>query len=188
MAKNSKENKLNSNVAWIIIITTISFLISTGSGYLFSSVMEDATIWVSVILLLIIIIINIIFDMIGVAVTATDVTPFVSMSSKKIRGARTAMWLVKNADKVSSFCNDVIGDICGIVSGFSGGIVTTHIIVAYGFSLYSAVITAVIGGVIAALTIGGKAMGKSLAIKQSRQMTFIAAVIMEFFSFKKKEK
>ena len=31
--------------------------------------------------------------------------------------ARQAIYIVRNADRVSNFCNDVIGDISGIISG-----------------------------------------------------------------------
>ena len=50
-----------------------------------------------------------------------------AMSSKKIKGAKKAVSFKKNADKVSSFCNDVIGDICGIISGSAGEIGRAHV-------------------------------------------------------------
>ena len=60
---------------------------------------------------------GIVFDIIGVAVTAADERPFHSMAAHKTPGAREALGLIRRANKVSSFCNDVVGDICGIISG-----------------------------------------------------------------------
>ena len=62
------------------------------------------------------------FDMIGVAVTAADEQVFHSMAAKKIRGAKLAVKFKKNADKLSSFCKDVIGDICGNLVVSNGAI------------------------------------------------------------------
>ena len=49
------------------------------------------------------------------------------MAAHKVRGAREAVWMVRNAEKVSSICNDVVGDICGIISGATGALIVTHI-------------------------------------------------------------
>ena len=70
--------------------------------------------------------------MIGVAVTAADEKPFHSMSAQKVRGARVAITLKRNADKVGSFCNDVIGDICGIISGSAGVMVALSLSESFG--------------------------------------------------------
>ena len=56
---------------------------------------------------------GILFDIIGVAVTSSDDKIFHSMSARKVRGAKVAVKFHKNAEKVSSFCCDVVGDICG---------------------------------------------------------------------------
>lgn len=34
---------------------------------------------------------------------------------------------MKNANQVSSFCNDVVGDICGIVSGSTAAVIVTQL-------------------------------------------------------------
>ena len=103
--------------------------------------------------------------MIGVAVQAADVAPFHSMNSRKIKGADIAVKFKKNADKVSSFCNDVIGDICGIISGTAGSIIALKI--SNLLSLNSFYTILFITALISSLTIGGKAIGKSIAINKS---------------------
>ena len=103
--------------------------------------------------------------MVGVAVTSADLEPFNSMSSRKVRGAKTAVKLIQNAEKVSSFCNDVIGDICGVVSGSAGAILSVGLANHYkGNPLWITLLTTAF---IASLTIGGKALGKSYAINKN---------------------
>lgn len=118
--------------------------------------------------------------MIGVAVTTCSEKPFHSMSSKRIYYARTCIRLIKNSAVVSSFCNDVIGDICGIVSGSAGVIISLGISNLLGVnSLFVSLITT---SVIASITIGGKAYGKSIALKNNvRIITIFSKVIYRFY-------
>ena len=105
------------------------------------------------------------------------------MSSKKIKGAKTAVSFKKNADKVSSFCNDVIGDICGIISGSAGVTITSAISKTYNLDIFW--VGLVITAIIASLTIGGKAIFKSIAMKNSNKIVYITAKIMSIFEKKK---
>ena len=77
--------------------------------------------------LLLFIALGIVFDMIGVASTSATEKEFHSMAAHRVRGAREAVWMVRNAEKVSSICNDVVGDICGIISGATGALIVAHI-------------------------------------------------------------
>jgi len=117
--------------------------------------------------------------MIGVAVAASDEKPFHSMNSKKLHGSKTAIYLIKNAEKVSSFCNDVIGDISGIVSGSAGAVIALNLANEYyGNSfIYSLIITSLI----ASFTIGGKALGKSYAINHSEYIVYEFAKLISIF-------
>lgn len=121
--------------------------------------------------------------MIGVAVTSTTEEPLHAMSAKKIRGAKKAVSFKKNADKVSSFCNDVIGDICGIVSGTVGVAITSTIGKIYNLDIFW--VGLVITSLIASLTIGGKAISKSIAIKNSNQIVYMTAKVLSIFEKKK---
>ena len=59
-------------------------------------------------ILLVIIFVGIIFDVVGMAVACADETPFHAMASRKIPGAQEAISLLRNAERVSSICNDVV--------------------------------------------------------------------------------
>ena len=101
---------------WIIKIVISSFIISVIFTLISETVIPNVGIYMGIILTLIFILIGVIFDMIGVAVTTADEAQFHSMATKRVKGANMAIKLKINADKVASFCNDVVGDICGIVS------------------------------------------------------------------------
>ena len=117
--------------------------------------------------------------MIGVSVTASDESVFNSMASKKLRGAKLAVKFKKNADKVSSFCNDVVGDICGIVSGSAGAVIALRLSQILNVDVL--LVTLLVTGIISALTIGGKALVKSRAIKRSDKILYRFALLLSIF-------
>ena len=123
------------------------------------------------------------FDIIGFSVTAADPKPFHSMASHRTKGAKQALWLLKNADRVANFCNDVVGDICGIVSGTTAAVIVVQLQEAINYEniLFSIVITALISG----MTIGGKAAGKEFAMKKCTRIVYTTAKVMLFFGIGK---
>lgn len=175
-----KKNKRNT---WIITITLLAFFISFIFSLISELTLSKVNIVIGIIILVLFIIIGIIFDMIGVAVTSTTEQPLHAMSAKKIKGAKKAVSFKKNADKVSSFCNDVIGDICGIISGTVGVTITTTISQIYSLNIFW--VGLIVTSLIAALTIGGKAISKSIAIKNSNQIVYITAKVLSIFEKKK---
>lgn len=175
--------KKDNNTIWLITITVLAFTISFIFSFISESTMPKVPLSLGIIILIIFIVIGIIFDMIGVAVTSSDEEPLHAMSSKKIKGAKTAVNFKKNAAKVSSFCNDVIGDICGIISGSAG--VTIALSLSQKLNTNPFWTGLFITAVIAALTIGGKAFSKSIAIKNSHKIVYITAKTMGIFEKRK---
>ena len=102
---------------WIILIFALTMVISGTMSFISSELLGRANLAVSFLILISIVLIGIIFDVIGVAVTSAEEKPFHSMASRKVPEAAEALRLIRNANRVSSFCNDVIGDICGVISG-----------------------------------------------------------------------
>lgn len=175
--------KKNKKSTWVITITILAFFISFVFSLVSEMTLSKVNLVIGIIVLILFIIIGIIFDMIGVAVTSTTEEPLHAMSSKKIKGAKKAVSFKKNADKVSSFCNDVIGDICGIISGTVGVTITATIAKTYNLDIFW--IGLIITSIIASLTIGGKAISKSIAIKNSNQIVYITAKVISIFEKKK---
>lgn len=118
-----KKKKELVDKKWIIQIIGMAFLISFVFSFLSETTIPKVNVFLGIIILILFILIGILFDIIGVAVTSSDEAPFHSMNSRKVKGADIAVMLKQNADKVSSFCNDVVGDICGIVSGTASSII-----------------------------------------------------------------
>ena len=172
------KNTINYN--WIIKIVIASFIISIIFTLISEIAIPNVGIILGIVLTLVFIFIGVLFDMVGVAIATADEAVFHSMSAKKVKGAKMAIKLKKNADKMASFFNDVIGDICGIVSGSTGAVITIKIIEkTNGNDLF---ITLIIMGLISALTIGGKALEKGYAMKQSNKILIRFAKILSIFS------
>ena len=171
------KNKQKINYNWIIKITLLAFFISLIFSGLSEAFIKNVGFLFSVIILIVFISLGILFDMVGVAVTSADEEPFHSMSSRKVSGAKQAVYLKKNADKVSSFCNDVIGDICGIISG------TVGVTISVSLSKYMPLLvsTLLVTALIAAATIGGKAMFKGIAINKSNEILYNFAKVISIF-------
>lgn len=179
----SKKRK-NTNTKWIITITLLAFTISFIFSLISELTLSKVGLILSIIILLLFIGIGIIFDMVGVAVTSGTESPLNAMSSKKLKGAKKAVSFKKNADKVSSFCNDVIGDICGIISGTAGVTITANISKTYNLDIFW--VSLIITAVVASLTIGGKALCKSIAMKNSKEIVYFTAKVISIFERKKK--
>jgi CBS domain containing-hemolysin-like protein len=115
--------------------------------------------------LLVFILLGVIFDTIGVAVTAATVAPFHSMAAHKERGATEAIRLIRNAEKVSSICNDVVGDITGIISGTTSSLIVARLM--KDLSTDNILLQLGLSAIVTGCIIGGKAVGKTLAINNS---------------------
>ena len=169
-----------NNKKWIITITIMAFAISMLFSFLSETILKDASLMLGIILVLIFILLGIVFDMIGVAVTSADDKPIISMNAKKVKGSNIAVKFIKNSDRVSSICNDVVGDICGIVSGTAGVAVATSIASKFDINLF--IVSLLVTATIAALTIGGKAMGKSAAINNSTKILYYFSKVLVIFT------
>ena len=167
----------------VLFITLImSFILNISSEALLSNV----GLIVSIIILIVFIGVSILFDMIGVAVTAGNLEPFLSRASKKERGAKEAIKLIKNAEKISSFCCDIVGDSCGILTGAVGASIVVRIYAETG-DFYSVLIAALVSSVIAAITVLGKAFCKSLAVNKSDSIILRVGKILSVFHLKKRK-
>ncbi|MDE7041262.1 MAG: hypothetical protein K2P10_00555, partial [Oscillospiraceae bacterium] len=169
---------------WAVQVFFIAVVLSAALSLASDQALDGAGLAVAFVVLLSFILLGIVFDIIGVSVTAADEKPFHSMAARKTLGAREALNLIRKADKVSSFCNDVVGDICGIISGSTGAVIVVQIQSALGAPgiVISLAVTALTSG----LTIGGKALGKSFAIAKSTAVLQLVGRFLHLFSRKKR--
>ena len=100
--KKSPQKPKAVNTAWVSLITVISFALSVVMSYISNEALASAGTILSFAVLLLFIALGIVFDMIGVASTSATEKEFHSMAAHRVRGAREAVWMVRNAEKVSS--------------------------------------------------------------------------------------
>lgn len=174
---------------WPVKILVITLFLSLAFSVLSEVLLSNVGIVVSVVVILFLLFVGIVTDMIGVATTACSLEPFTAMCSRKVRGAKVAMGLVKNAEKVSSICNDVVGDICGILSGAAGASIAVKFISENMANSIQILIAGTVSAVIAGLTIFGKAMCKKYAITHCTKIVLGVGKCFSIFSRRKpKEK
>ena len=127
-------------------------------------------------ILAIFIIVGIVFDVIGIAVTAANEAPFNSMATRRQRGAVESLRMIKNANKVTCYCNDVIGDVTGIVSGTTAALIAARLM--EGFNTENLIFPVGISAIVTGLTVGGKAIGKTLAFNKSTEIVLSAGKLL----------
>ena len=79
-----------------------------------------------------------------------------------------SIWLVRRADRVANICNDVVGDVCNTISGaitasFAVGL-------AIRLSIHRNIASILAIAVIAAINVGGKALGKVYALDKPQHV------------------
>ena len=171
--------KKDSRTKWILTVLFLSFTISVLMYMVSEALIPKINMYFGIVVILVFIFISIFFDIVGVAITAAEEKPFHSMASKRVKGSTHSVKLLKNSDKLASICNDVIGDVCGVVSGSTGVLVGNSISKTY--NLNEGLVILLITAIIASLTITGKALGKNIAINNSEKITFRVGKFLSIF-------
>ena len=161
-----KTKKTNNN-SWVIFIAITTFVLSLVFSFISNSVIANLNIILGIIILVLVILIGVLFDLIGVAVTVGNEEDFHAQASKKIKGAKTSIKMIRNSAKVSNFCADVIGDICGVLSGAISAMIAFKLTENYGMS---SCLQFVFSAIVSSVTVGGKALTKEIAKKNSTKI------------------
>lgn len=160
---------------WALQAFVLTFVLSGLVSFISNNGVEKLNIFSSIIILILVILIGIIFDIIGVAVTVAEEDDFHAKATKKVKGAKTSLKLIKNSSKVANICADVIGDICGVVSGAISAMIALKISSVYNISNN---IQFLVSAFVASITVSGKALGKSIANKKSTEIVHIVGTIL----------
>src|SRR5699024_10497917 len=185
------KQKLKRSIRVSIGIAVITFVLAAIFSVVSSSILGKASTIMGLIIVLIIVLVGVIFDMLGIAATAASEIPFHAMAAEKVSGSKQAIIIIRNADRFASFCNDVIGDISGIISGTASAVVVIQIANGFGYSENSGIfiiVSVALTSLVAALTVGGKAVGKYFAIHSSTKIIHFAGKGIAFFEDKLKIK
>lgn len=176
--KGGKKREV-SPFRWPLQVFGLAIVLSAALSLASESVLSDAGTAVALLILVFFIVLGIVFDVIGVAVTAADPKPFHSMAAHREKGATESLMLLRNAGRVSSVCNDVVGDICGIVSGSTAAVIVVRLQTA--LSVQSVLLSVAVTALLSGLTIGGKALGKAFALSKSTQVVYFAGRFLHLF-------
>ncbi|MRH43173.1 hypothetical protein GH741_10825 [Aquibacillus halophilus] len=185
------KSHLQKSIKFSLGIAVITFVLAAIFSVVSSSILGGVVWIIGLLIVLLIVLIGVFFDMLGIAATAADEVPFHAMAAEKVSGSKQAIVIVRNADRFASFCNDVIGDISGIVSGTATAIVVLQVADGFGQSdgsSFQIVTSVVLTSLVAALTVGGKAIGKYLAINSSTNIIFFVGKTIAFIEEKFKIK
>lgn len=182
MGKNKNEGKGKGAIKHVSLVFLGTFFLAVAISTLTNATVEQVQhIAVAFIVLLIIVVIGVIFDGIGVAVAVADAAPFNARAARKAPGAKKTLSLLKKADVVANICCDVVGDICGIVSGAVGSTIALLFIDLGDYNII--VISAIVAGLVSALTVGGKAIMKTIAIREANKIMEIVGVILDYHNW-----
>jgi len=156
-----------------------TFVAALAVSTLSESALRASGIAVAGLVLAVIIMVGIVFDVIGVATAAAEEAPFHAMAAKKRPGARQAIAIIRHAPQVTSFCNDIVGDISGTVSGSAGAAIVFRVLTSHP-RINDAVASAAMVSLVAAFTVGGKALAKGLAIARANDIVLVVGRLLAF--------
>ncbi len=175
-----KRNKKNKEAIWIMMIFIITFFLSAGFGAMSNTIVSIVDTPYAIITTIIIILVGVFFDVIGVAIVSDAEHSHHARAAKKHKGAKESLFMIKNAAKVSNIANDVIGDICGVISGALAAVIAIDISISINANLI--LVSLIVSAVVASLTVGGKAIGKSYAIKNSKKIVEKVGKVISLFT------
>ena len=181
MAK--RDSKDNSDLKWFITVFITTFILSIAFSYISTNAISSLELFPALVILIITIFTGIVFDIIGIAVTVAEEEELHAKASKKIKGAKASIKLIRNSSRVSNLCADVIGDICGVLSGSIATLISIKITAKFELEFN---IQFIISAAVASLTVGGKALGKNIAKRNSTKIVHAVGIIVSKFSIKEK--
>jgi len=173
----------------VLSIFIWTFVLAVVFSLLSETVLRSSTLALAGAVLVLIVLIGILFDIIGLATATADRITLNAMAAKRVPGARQGLRMVRNAPRVTAICNDLVGDICGTVSGAAGAAIVLRIGLTHagwvvspgGYpsgDLTHGIWTVLMVALVAAVTVGGKAAGKNVAIARADEIVFRAGRVL----------
>ena len=184
---DASKKERSRTIRWVVTVFLVTIVVSGIISLISDEVMASSGLVAAFAILLGIIFVGIIFDIIGMAVATASEKPFHSMAARKVPGAQEAIRLLRNAERVSSICNDVVGDICGVVSGSASATIAA-LILAHVDTVWSRAVSLGMSALVAGLTVGGKAIGKTIAVNSCTQIVHLVGRFLYTLNRLKKKK
>ena len=174
-------------IRWVVTVFLVTLVVSGMISLVSDEIMARSGLLAAFAILLGIVFLGIIFDIIGMAVATASEKPFHSMAARKVPGAQEAIRLLRNAERVSSICNDVVGDICGVVSGSASATIAA-LILTHVDTVWPRAVSLGMSALVAGLTVGGKAIGKTIAVNSCTQIVHLVGRFLYTLNRLKKKK
>ena len=181
MGKNKDGKKSKFNMKWVIQSFVITFILSVIFSYISTNGVANLSLIPAILILVLVILLGIFFDIIGVSVTVANEEEFHAKATKKVKGSKDSIKLIKNAPKVANICADVIGDICGVLSGAISALIAIKISSEFEMPFN---IQFILSALVSALTVSGKAFGKEIANNKSTEIVHKVGIVINKFSRK----
>ena len=190
MAKSqpdASKKERSRTIRWVVTVFLVTIVVSGMISLISDEVMARSGLVAAFAILLAIVFVGIVFDIIGMAVATASEKPFHSMAARKVPGAQEAIRLLRNAERVSSICNDVVGDICGVVSGSASATIAA-LILTHVDAVWPRAVSLAMSALVAGLTVGGKAIGKTIAVNSCTQIVHLVGQVLYALNRLKKKK
>ena len=174
---DASKKERSRTIRWVVTVFLVTLVVSGMISLISDEIMASSGLLAAFAILLGIVFLGIIFDIIGMAVATASEKPFHSMAARKVPGAQEAIRLLRNAERVSSICNDVVGDICGVVSGSASATIAA-LILTHVDAVWPRAVSLGMSALVAGLTVGGKAIGKTIAVNSCTQIVHLVGRIL----------
>ena len=184
---DASRKERSRTIRWVVTVFLVTLVVSGMISLISDEVMASSGLLAAFAILLGIVFLGIIFDIIGMAVATASEKPFHSMAARKVPGAQEAIRLLRNAERVSSICNDVVGDICGVVSGSASATIAA-LILTHVDTVWPRAVSLGMSALVAGLTVGGKAIGKTIAVNSCTQIVHLVGRFLYTLNRLKKKK
>ena len=184
---DASKKERSRTIRWVVTVFFVTLVVSGMISLISDEVMASSGLLAAFAILLGIVFLGIIFDIIGMAVATASEKPFHSMAARKVPGAQEAIRLLRNAERVSSICNDVVGDICGVVSGSASATIAA-LILTHVDTVWPRAVSLGMSALVAGLTVGGKAIGKTIAVNSCTQIVHLVGRFLHTLNRLKKKK
>ena len=160
--KEKEKGRKRQMRRWALTVLLASFFITALLSLASGEIIETLPMFASIIVLILFVSLGIVFDIIGLAVATADITAFNSMAARRLKAGRKAVWLV-------------IGDIAGVVSGATGAAIAAQLFSASEAEFW---LSLMLTSLIAAMTVGGKALGKQYAVRYNEKIVYWVARLL----------
>ena len=176
---------MNKNsTKWAFKVFILSISLSIIFSLVSQSLLPSLSPFFSIFVIVFFVFVSVIFDMVAVAFTSINKEQLDKFKNEN--GYVIAVKLCERADKVASFGGDVVGDICGILSGAGGvSLVVNMNIQDTNLNL---LVTCLVSSLIAGITIFCKAIMKTYALQNCEQIAIVTGAYLEASFFNRMRK